>query len=516
MKFKGLLLGSAAALLAVGGAQAADLPVKAKAVEYVKICSLYGAGFYYMPGTDTCIKLGGYVRADVVLGGSGDYGFQQSSATQNSGSNNRLTNYYYSRARMDLTVDTRTATEYGVVRTYADMVFSVDTGNYTGSTPSAIAGNTAGLGLYHAFVQFAGFTFGRTVSIFDAPWQSYPAGGPDTVPGGSNHVTGINQLAYTADFGQGITGSIALEDPQTQANGQGNLWNVTGFTATAAASAATGAVAVTSAAANAAAALIQGNYGVSDWGGTRSPDIVGALRVDQAWGLGQISVAAHDLHAAYYGATESTGHPSDKWGWAIQGSLSIKNIPTGAGDSINLQAVYTDGMSKENFQTLFPANFFMYSGTGVAGAYQSIGFAGIADGVFGAGGSIETVKSWGFRGGYTHNWNPYWVSAIYGGYAGLSYGTTGKALICANFATIANPGATCNPDFNFGVIGVNTVWTPVKNLAFTADLSWSRLDQKYSGTITAPAVATAAKPAAVYELKDQNSLSLLLRAQRSF
>jgi hypothetical protein len=56
---KKLILGSAAGLLAIGGAQAADLPVKAKAVEYVKICSLYGAGFFYIPGTDTCIKLGG-------------------------------------------------------------------------------------------------------------------------------------------------------------------------------------------------------------------------------------------------------------------------------------------------------------------------------------------------------------------------------------------------------------------------------------------------------------------------
>ena len=69
---KSLLLGSAAGLIAVGGAQAADLPVKAKAVEYVKICSLYGAGFYYMPGTDTCIKLGGYVRADAIFGGAND------------------------------------------------------------------------------------------------------------------------------------------------------------------------------------------------------------------------------------------------------------------------------------------------------------------------------------------------------------------------------------------------------------------------------------------------------------
>ena len=59
---KSLLLGTAAGLLAVAGAQAADMPVKAKPVEYVKVCSLYGAGFYYIPGTDTCLKVGGYIR----------------------------------------------------------------------------------------------------------------------------------------------------------------------------------------------------------------------------------------------------------------------------------------------------------------------------------------------------------------------------------------------------------------------------------------------------------------------
>ena len=57
-----LLLTAAAGLVAVSGAQAADLPVKAKPVEYVKVCSLYGVGFYYIPGTDICMKLGGYVR----------------------------------------------------------------------------------------------------------------------------------------------------------------------------------------------------------------------------------------------------------------------------------------------------------------------------------------------------------------------------------------------------------------------------------------------------------------------
>ena len=49
------------------------MPVKAAPVQYVKICSLYGDGFYYIPGTDTCIKMGGYLRvqAEYNMGGGG-------------------------------------------------------------------------------------------------------------------------------------------------------------------------------------------------------------------------------------------------------------------------------------------------------------------------------------------------------------------------------------------------------------------------------------------------------------
>ena len=66
-KMKGLLLGAAAGLVTVASAQAADLPVKAAPVEYVRVCSLYGAGFFYIPGTDTCLKIGGYLRADFAF-----------------------------------------------------------------------------------------------------------------------------------------------------------------------------------------------------------------------------------------------------------------------------------------------------------------------------------------------------------------------------------------------------------------------------------------------------------------
>src|SRR6266700_5225997 len=99
---KSLLLGSAAGLLAMGGAQAADLPVKAKAVEYVRICSLYGAGFFYIPGTDTCIKLGGYLRADVTFNGS-IHG--QPAWSGDLGEGDRYRNYFAARSRLALTVD---------------------------------------------------------------------------------------------------------------------------------------------------------------------------------------------------------------------------------------------------------------------------------------------------------------------------------------------------------------------------------------------------------------------------
>src|SRR5437899_11440921 len=170
---KSLILGSAAGLLAMGGAQAADLPVKAKPVEYVKICSLYGAGFFYIPGTDTCIKLGGYLRVDTTFNG-GPY--DQPAWNGDLGQQNRYRDYFASRSRMALTVDTRTATEYGVVRTFGQGDFQFTTLGGTTFNPNSLntnLGNNTQLldsvgGGYVAvefvFIQFAGFTFGQSTS----------------------------------------------------------------------------------------------------------------------------------------------------------------------------------------------------------------------------------------------------------------------------------------------------------------------------------------------------------------
>src|SRR5262249_21152534 len=96
---KSATLGSAAVLVALGGARAADLPVKAKAVEYVRICSLYGPGFLYIPGTDTCIKLGGYLRVDTTFNG-GPHGLPAWSGDL--GQQTRYRDYFAARSRIPL------------------------------------------------------------------------------------------------------------------------------------------------------------------------------------------------------------------------------------------------------------------------------------------------------------------------------------------------------------------------------------------------------------------------------
>src|SRR6476659_3484782 len=113
---KSLLLLSVAGLMTVPRAQAADLPVKAAPVEYVKVCSLYGAGFFYIPGTDTCLKIGGYLRADHIYGMGNPGGFYM--GTPSAQETRTSGDMYTYRARMNLSVDFRTQSDYGTIRAY--------------------------------------------------------------------------------------------------------------------------------------------------------------------------------------------------------------------------------------------------------------------------------------------------------------------------------------------------------------------------------------------------------------
>ena len=207
---KSLLLVSAAGLVATAGAQAADLPVKAKPVEYVKVCSLYGAGFYYIPGTDICLKVGAYFRAEYAFGN------QASSLTNldNTGVDGQRTRItgpdYQQRARAFIFLDSRQQTAYGTLRAYMNIGWTDDFPN--GQT----AGGTSAAGVYanRAFMQLAGFTWGVATSYYD--FFSSPC---DFVLGSVVADTGDGGwkvAAYTAQLGNGVSASFSVEEPRRQ------------------------------------------------------------------------------------------------------------------------------------------------------------------------------------------------------------------------------------------------------------------------------------------------------------
>jgi hypothetical protein len=511
---KSLILGSAAGLIAMSGAQAADLPVKAKAVEYVRICSLYGAGFFYIPGTDTCIKLGGYLRVDTTFNGT-TYGGPAWSGDLGQG--NRYRDYFVSRSRMALTVDTRTATEYGVVRTFGQGDFQFDNFNNGSRNPAITAAgfnssqlSTPGGGyvaVEMVFIQFAGFTFGKSASAYATPWNGYPGNNNSFLMGGPDYVTGVNNIQYTAQFGNGVSATIGLDDP-TVFN-RTNLLNLS-----------TGAGFATA--------------GANAYGGTWVPDIVGNIRIDQAWGLFQIAGMAHYVNASYNilnangtpnNLSEISGHPESKFGGAVTAALQIKNIPTGAGDDIKLDATYAKGATKAVVSTSGASpSFVMFGDTGLAGGYQSIGFGHTADAVYlpGFTDGIKLVDAWGIRGAFNHNWDPFWSTSLWGSYGQVRYGgdvldiTSARGAWCAAYTAgkVVSADFACNPSYNFAQVGVITRWTPVRNLTFSAEVGAFFLDQKMQGS--AILTPSAPKPTAIYEFRDQSTVFLNVRAQRNF
>jgi hypothetical protein len=190
--------------------------------------------------------------------------------------------------------------------------------------------------------------------------------------------------------------------------------------------------------------------------------------------------------AAPTALSEISGHPGTKWGGSVMAALQIKNLPTGTADDIKIDASYAKGDTKNVIATSSTSpSFAMFGGSNRA--YQSVGFGATTDGVWlpianGGTGDIKLTEAYGIRGAFNHNWNPLWSSSLFGSYSAVRYN--------------------------------GTVGTPFKNMTFSGEVQWFHLDQGFAGTATlAP---TAPKPATVYEYKDQNAVSLQLRAQRNF
>ena len=214
-----------------------------------------------------------------------------------------LTNDINYRVRGAISWDVRQQTEYGTLRTY--IRFGAEN-----TTPAATGGGTTFNPFWdRAFIQFAGFTVGRSQSFFDLFTYGGAYSYHNVRVSGDTGASGQNLWAYTAQFGNGFSGTLSLEDPATRKGG--------------------GTVDVTGAAFFGANGAIVNDNGLTINNanfGFRVPDIIANLRLDQAWGFVGISAALHDASGAYYATPNelvNNGHPEDKYGWALAGGAKF-------------------------------------------------------------------------------------------------------------------------------------------------------------------------------------------------
>jgi hypothetical protein len=513
---KSLLLGSAAGLVAVAGAQAADLPVKAKPVQYVKICSLYGVGFYYIPGTDMCIKIGGWVRAEYGWGSNGSFTW----GPFNNNSYSRVTNDSVMRARGYITADARNQSEYGTVRGYIAVGLSEnDVGLNT-------AANT--FSANRAFIQWAGFTFGRAQSFFD--FYSVPATSYWGIfPASDTGDPGWLVFGYTAQFGNGFSATISAEERRiTQilyvdegegvaigALGTGNLgsFGPGGFGDT------------TGCSPTGACAAVFPRAGA--YGGFRMPDIVANLRVDQAWGSAQIMGALHQDNAAYYGSSSGTGRangaPDDKLGFAVGAGIKLNAPFIGQGDYFQAQVTYAQGATKYVMQTPntnWGKNDGAFASWGLVTDAVYSGFLGGTGSV--APSDLELTTAWNVNAAYEHFWNPRWRTSIYGGYAEISYNQNATSIICTGgLPSSGNPlPAGCDPDWQTWWVGSRTQWNVTKDFYMGLDVLYSKMQTAsaflLNGTSGPSQVCTNFSCSAFTTGKDVDNWAFRFRVHRDF
>jgi porin-like protein len=496
---KSLLLGTAAGLVAVAGAQAADMPVKAKPVQYVKICSLYGDGFYYIPGTDTCIKMGGYLRvqAEYNMGGGGVPLGSGAAEGAQARQTRDLTNDVNYRTRAAISWDVRQQTEYGTLRTYIRTGIQV-------TTPADTEGGVVFWD--RAFMQFAGFTVGKTQSFFDLFTYGGGMSYHNVRTAGDTGAAGLTVWAYTAQFGNGFSGTLSAESPI----GHNRAGVIDASQASFAVNA--GVTADNAFSSNA------GN-------GFRMPDVIANLRVDQAWGFAGVSVAIHDASGAYYqtGNNVNNGHPADKLGWAVAvGGL----VNLGGGDQAGINFAYSEGAA--GYATNIQTGMQSYN------ASTSVGVGWLTDGVFDTGTEVQLTRVWSINAAYQHIWNPKWKTSWFGGYVNVSYNDTAKNIINSHLpgaagttpcgvpvagavfppiTIVAGNGNSCSPNFSFFEVGSRTQWNPVPQLDIGLEVLYTHLNTAYKGAGIYP--TNGSRPAVTF-VDDQNIWSAMFRWQRNF
>jgi hypothetical protein len=203
MKLKSLLIGSAAVMaVSTGGAKAADAIVMAEPepMEYVRICDVYGTGFFYIPGTETCMHINGYYRFQLNFAAAEHSWF----------------------SRFQLNVDVRSETEWGTLRGYAEGRFDYGYGTYVGITagaPAVITGYNTSTYLNQGFIEIITASGTLRMGKSDTPYARFLGYGGEAVFDGTYGFNNSQEISYTFSGSNGFSAIIALvEDNDTPAD----------------------------------------------------------------------------------------------------------------------------------------------------------------------------------------------------------------------------------------------------------------------------------------------------------
>ncbi len=422
---KSLLLGSAAGLMAVAGAQAADLPSRkaAPAAEYVRVCSAYGAGFFFIPGSDTCLQLSGRARAQY------QYIDQRSRASDTVGF----------RAQLRFGMDARTQTEYGTVRAVARLTAERRTGSATtgtgvraANTINGTAVETTGrlntqINVDAAFIQFAGITAGRAPSFFNDVFSIDEYHGLAYTGTGSGAT---NLLAYTASFGGGFSATLSIED---------SIERRIGPTAVA-----INALGV------AGASALSGINRVS-----RAPDVVGNLRLEQGWG-------AVGLSGAMVSHNYTAGAPSDKYGYAIAAAAKF-NLPfITPGSNFQLTGSYGQGANSYVWGNVWHGTSNSNGNTSISNKMNLTA----SDAVFVTQGGVtraELTRAYSVAAALQVFWTPRLRS------------TFGASYYVADFkSSLASVGNSTLRDFGVYSAMANLIWSPTRGMDIGVEVLYSQ------------------------------------------
>jgi len=510
---KSLLLGSAAGIVAVAGAQAADLPVKAKPVEYVKICSLYGDGFYYMPGTEGCLKLEGTVRAQY---GWNNTGARTPHYTGTGGAQDRSTNPFSMVHRGQFATDARWQTAYGSLRMYS--LFRVENENNgsilaNGAGITSTAGGGPAVNIPRAFIQWAGFTFGHVKSLGDTSYL-----GEDGMQvlhqtqniGSESGSNGNNELAYTWELGNGMSFNVFGGERRVKsyANLSADNWSAGGNPNTS----------------------IRGVQMLSPGA---------SLYVRQAWGDFSIAGNVVPISTVYYTNAAAPGYvPSaacnaqpgttfcnytdDAWGWSTAASTKILTPWVTPGDYFIVQGTYAQG-------ALNYATGNNQASPGLFGSGNTIAIGAITDATYVNGAGYERTTGWAVAAGYMHWWTPTFKQSVTVTHTEISYNDTvksnrwfcgggGARTLNVNLTAAENAaGVSCDPGYKYETAATTLSWYPVgQRFRLAVEALYTHISTAYEGQTLVIGNQQGYRPSGLYLAKNQGIWSGVFRANLAF